>query len=155
MTLRRAFTFVEVAVVLIILGILAAMVVPRFGGITDDARTASVQGTVNGVRASIAAYRTNALLAGNPPFPALKELLYPGLVLQSDIPPNPFTGVGGVREVSSKAGMYRLVDGEEKYGWNYYVDNSATPPVAIFYANSSAETTAKNADGKPLTANEL
>ena len=111
MTLRRAFTFVEVAVVLIILGILAAMVVPRFGGITDDARTASVQGTVNGVRASIAAYRTNALLAGNPPFPALKELLAPGLVLQSDIPPNPFTGVGGVREVSSKAGMYRLVGG--------------------------------------------
>ncbi len=155
MRMRRAFTFVEVAVVLIILGILAAMVVPRFGGITDDARTASVQGTVNGVRASIAAYRTNALLAGNPPFPSLKELLTPGIVLQGELPPNPMTGVGGIREVSASAANDRVVDGEEKYGWNYYVDNSAKPPVAIFYANSANATTAKNSDGKPLNANEL
>ena len=40
-------------------------------------------------------------------------------------------------------------------GWNYYVDNDADPPVAVFYANSAEETTVPDGAGGFLAANEL
>jgi hypothetical protein len=40
-------------------------------------------------------------------------------------------------------------------GWNYYVDNSASPPTAIFYANSSDVTTTPNGSGGFKTANQF
>jgi hypothetical protein len=43
----------------------------------------------------------------------------------------------------------------ETYGWNYYVDNTATPPTAVFYANSEDITTASDGAGGFATANEL
>jgi len=153
--LKRAFTFVEVAVVIIMIGILAAMVIPRFGSVTDDAKAASLQSTLAAVRSGVAAFRTNAILAGTNPFPTAEELLKEGLVMQSEIPANPFTAVSGVQEVKAAEAAKRVVANPEKYGWNYYVDNSATPPAAVFYANTEAETTVLNSSGKPKTANQL
>ena len=40
---RRAFTLIELLLVLVILGILAAIVVPKFAGRTEQARLAAVQ----------------------------------------------------------------------------------------------------------------
>lgn len=152
---KRAFTFVEVAVVIIMIGILAAMVIPRFGSVTEDAKAASLQSTLAGVRAGVAAFRTNAILAGTSPFPSADELLKQGVVMQSEIPANPFTNVSGVQEVKSAEASKRVVSNPEKYGWNYYVDNSAKPPAAVFYANTDAVTTVLDSGGKPKSANEL
>ncbi|MEK6703304.1 MAG: prepilin-type N-terminal cleavage/methylation domain-containing protein [Planctomycetota bacterium] len=152
---RRAFTFIEVAVVIIIIGILAAMVVPKFSSVTDDAKAASVQGTLGGVRAAIAGFRTSALLSSKPPFPTLVELNTLGTVLQQPVPANPFTNQTAVQIVSALAAANRTTSNESSYGWNYFVDNSSTPPTAIFYANSTATTTVKNAAGAFLTANKL
>lgn len=151
----RAFTFIEVAVVIIIIGILAAMVVPKFSSVTDDAKAASVQGTLGGVRAAISGFRTNALLSSRPPFPTLTELNTLGTVLQQPVPANPFTNQTAVQAVSSTAAANRTTSNESSYGWNYYVDNTSTPPTAIFYANTTATTTVKNAAGAFLTANKL
>ena len=56
-------SFLKIMVVVII-GILAAVVVPQFGGVTDDARAAATSGAVSGVRASIPGDRTRAILTG-------------------------------------------------------------------------------------------
>ncbi len=153
--LRRAFTMVEVVVVVVIIGVLAALVVPRFGGVTDDAKTAALQGSLGGVRASIAGFRTSALLAGNAPYPTLQQLTTAGQVSQNAIPENPFNKLSTVQAVSATEAANRLVKNPTQYGWNYYVDNAAAPPTAIFYANSTDDTTLTTPSGAARKANEL
>jgi general secretion pathway protein G len=55
-TNRTAFTLVEILIVVIILGILAAIVVPRFSGATAESRRAALSTQLNAVRAQIQLY---------------------------------------------------------------------------------------------------
>ena len=152
---NRAFTFIEVMVVVVILGVLAAIVVPQFGGVTDQAKTAATEGGLGGVRAAIAGYRAKQLLAGNPPYPTLEALTTAGTVMQTAMPVNPWNGKSGVQAVSQSQGEARAVFAPDQYGWNYFVDNESSPPRATFYANSTHVTTVPNEAGGFKTANEL
>ncbi len=153
-TKKNAFTLIEVLIVVVILGILSAIVVPKFASAGDDARTASIQSTVAGVRASIATFRTNAVIQGNSPYPTLTELT-DGTVLKVDVPINSFTNRGSVQSVSQVQANARAVVNSAGAGWNYFVSNNSNPPVAIFYANCENQTTAPDGSGGTLTANEF
>ena len=54
---RRGFTLIEILIVVIILGILAAIVIPQFSSASGDARKASLQSTVQTLRSQIALYK--------------------------------------------------------------------------------------------------
>jgi len=153
--IARAFTFIEVMVVVVVIGILAAIVVPQFGGVTEDAKASAAQGALGGVRSSIAGFRAKAILSASSPFPTLAQLTTLGTVLQSEVPTNPFNSMSNIQAVSAAQAAARTVVNETTVGWNYYVDNSATPPSAIFYANSSSATTVPNGSGGYKTANQL
>ncbi len=152
---RRAFSLLEVLAVVIVLGILAAVAIPQFVGVSDEARTSSLQSTLSGVRSSIASFRSTAVINGSDPYPTLGELTTPDTVLKFDLPPNPFTNVSGVQSVDSSQAGSRAVVSPASYGWNYYVDNSADPPTAVFYANTDAVTTAPDGAGGVADANDL
>jgi general secretion pathway protein G len=53
---NRAFTLVEILIVVVILGILAAIVIPRFANASKDARRASLSSQLQAVRAQIQLY---------------------------------------------------------------------------------------------------
>ena len=54
---RTGFTLVEILIVVIILGILAAIVIPQFAGATEEARRTNVQSVLQTLRGEITLYR--------------------------------------------------------------------------------------------------
>ena len=104
-------------VLVVSIGILAAVVVPQFGGVTDDARAAATSGAVSGVRASISGYRTRAILTEQAPFPTLAQLNEQGLVVQDEFPVNPFNNLRNVQSVSSGQAAARAVVNPTAAGW--------------------------------------
>ena len=53
---RRAFTLIELLLVLVILGVLAGIVVPKFGGTTEKARNAAAETQISTFKTALDAY---------------------------------------------------------------------------------------------------
>jgi general secretion pathway protein G len=149
--LGRGFTLLEVMIVVVVLGILAAIVVPNFTHANDIARMSAAQNSLATFRAGIASFRANAVIAGTAAYPTLAELTTVGTVVAGDVPANPFTEHTTVQSVTQAEALARSVTGTA--GWNYYVDNASLPPVAIIYINST-DTVTNNA-GVDVPANTL
>ena len=56
-TVKKGFTLIEILIVVIILGILAAIVIPQFANASTQAKTSAVQSTVQTLRSQIALYK--------------------------------------------------------------------------------------------------
>lgn len=56
--LRRAFTLIEVLLVLVILGVLAALVVPNLLGVQERANIKAAKASINGLESAAELYRT-------------------------------------------------------------------------------------------------
>jgi general secretion pathway protein G len=54
--IRKGFTLIEILIVVIILGILAAIVIPQFASTADSARLSNVQSTIQSTQSQIELY---------------------------------------------------------------------------------------------------
>lgn len=67
---QKGFTLMEIIAVLVILGILAAIAIPKYMGLQDEARKKAGQGQVSEVKGRLAQSLANYMLANNGAQPA-------------------------------------------------------------------------------------
>lgn len=93
---RRAFTLIEILIVVVILGILAAIVIPQFTDASDQANVASMKSQLQTMRSQIELFRIQDVVAYNAWDPILAAVgtewdpLISGDYLQA-APRNPIT----------------------------------------------------------------
>jgi prepilin-type N-terminal cleavage/methylation domain-containing protein len=56
---RAGFTLVELILVIIIIGILAAIIVPKFAGQTDKAKVATTKANINSIRSAVRLWQSD------------------------------------------------------------------------------------------------
>ncbi len=91
---QAGFTLVELVIVIVVLGILAAVAIPKFFDFTTDANAAACKGSLGNVRSSIAnfyAYSATPAGGGTAAWPTLVQLNTSGTVLEQSIPDNPYS----------------------------------------------------------------
>lgn len=63
--MRRAFSMIELVFVIVVLGIIATIAIPKFAATRTDAKVASARATVSAVRSGIVSERQTRLLRGD------------------------------------------------------------------------------------------
>ena len=90
---EKGFTLIEIVMVIILLGILAAVAIPRFIDMSGEAKKSAIKGVLGGVRGGISIAHANHALKGNAVYPTLAEMQNVATnVVMSDgvIPKNPY-----------------------------------------------------------------
>ena len=131
---HRAFTLIEILIVVVILGILAAIVIPQFTDATQAATDSSVRSQLQTIRSTIELYRaqerpltTAVWHSANSTAPSDWLLMIDGDYLQT-LPKNPLWPAGSAQTAISADGSG---------AWRWAAKNaSATVPSYTMFANN-------------------
>jgi general secretion pathway protein G len=124
--LKKAFTLVEILIVVVILGILAAIVVPQFTNATQDAQTGNIRAQLKSLQNQIELFRARAT---DGQYPDLVGAGWTPMITGNYIkaaPKNPFNGLTTV--VAAPAA---------NNGWHY---DRATGALGACYFDEATDT---------------
>lgn len=113
------FSLIELVIIIVILGILAAVAIPKYQDITSEAREASARSALGGIRSGIMIYYANqAVTTGAATWPTLAQLETSGTVLEHSIPKNPYQADANAPD-SIVTGVTKGVLVGTRGGWAY------------------------------------
>lgn len=125
----RAFTLIELIVVIVVLAILSGVAIPKYFDYAAKARESACKGTLGAVRSAIANFAANQLVTtGTSTYPTLVNLQTLGTVMQEPIPANPYNNSSTISSATYNA-TTPPVSGSA--GWNYDASSGR------FWANSN------------------
>ena len=145
--IQRAFTLVELVIVVSILGILAAIVLPEFQGHAQEAKEAAAKDNLRILREAIEryAFEHNDIPpgypsndpTGSPGVKAFSDQLFSGNYL-SERPENPFNNIRSIKLVGNSETFPTTPESTTLYGWIY---QPATKKIKLNWAGTDSEGT--------------
>jgi prepilin-type N-terminal cleavage/methylation domain-containing protein len=116
---QPGFTLIELVIIIVILGILAAVAIPKYQDMSAEAREAACRSSLGALRSGISIYYANqAVKTGTPVWPALADLAAPGVVMEHAIPRNPYQSDANAAD-SVVLGVTRGTVVGTRGGWAY------------------------------------
>jgi len=86
----RAFTLVELIVIIVVLAILSGVAIPKYIDYTANAKSSAGKATIGAVRTAVANFYANSALTGTAAYPTLVQMQTLGGVMQEALPTNPY-----------------------------------------------------------------
>lgn len=88
---QKGFTLVELVIIIVILGILAAVAIPKYQDISAEAREAAGRASVGNLRSGITIFYANqAVKTGIAVWPTQEQLETSGVVMEQTMVRNPY-----------------------------------------------------------------
>lgn len=127
----RGFTLIELVIIIVILGILAAVAIPQYQNMSAEAREAQCRALLGSLRSGITIFYANqAVTTGTAIWPTLVELETVNTVMAQTIPANPYVD-GANAPDSIVTGVAKGTTVGARGGWAY------NPATGEIWANSS------------------
>ena len=103
---ESGFTLIELVIVIVILGILAAVAIPKYEDMREQARVATIKGQLGSIRSAVAIQYARNALNGTATFPTLDGTIF----ADGRVPKEPINNSNAVKTTAG-------VDGTG--GWQY------------------------------------
>ena len=119
---RGGFSLIELVIVIAILGILAAVAIPKFIDFTGDAKEAACKGSLGTVRSAVANYygwTATPSGGGSSAWPTLAQVSDGSTVLQTALPDNPYSSSATANAVIAGVTKGTPVTAGTTGGWCY------------------------------------
>ena len=103
---EAGFTLIELVIVIVILGILAAVAIPKYEDMREQARSATLKGQLGSIRSAVAIQYGRSALSGAATFPTLNGTIF----ADGNVPKEPVMNSNAVK---TTAGV------DNAGGWQY------------------------------------
>ncbi len=82
---QKGFTLIELIIVLVLLGIVAAIAIPKYLDLTSQAKEKALKGNLSNIRGTISMQYSKSILDNAAAFPTLNATIFQGGIMPDDV----------------------------------------------------------------------